>query len=120
MPGQDGRDGEASRAIIPGVSRDSGGRICSYEDAWEAARTAAGLPNRQVRDFRRSAVRNLTRAGVSHPSAMAMVGHQTEAMYRRYCIADEADLKEGGEKLARLLAFERGQVRKIVPVGGNR
>jgi len=29
-----------------------------------------------------------------------MVGHQTEAIYRRYAIVDEAMLREGAEKLA--------------------
>jgi len=31
---------------------------------------------------------------------MAMVGHRTESIYRRYAIADEAMLKEGAIKLA--------------------
>ena len=33
--------------------------------------------------------------------AMKMVGHKTEAIYRRYAIVDEAMLREGAEKLAR-------------------
>jgi hypothetical protein len=53
-------------------------------------------------DFRRSAVRNLERAGVSRSSAMKMVGHRTQAIYDRYAIADEASLREAGEKLAAL------------------
>jgi hypothetical protein len=32
--------------------------------------------------------------------AMAMVGHKTEAIYRRYAIVDEVMLQEGGAKLA--------------------
>jgi len=39
---------------------------------------------------------------------MAMVGHQTESIYRRYAIADEAMLKEGGVKLAAFHAAEKG------------
>ena len=35
---------------------------------------------------------------------MKMVGHKTEAIYRRYAIVDEAMLKEGGDKLARFEA----------------
>jgi len=31
---------------------------------------------------------------------MAMVGHKTEAIYRRYAIVDESMLQEGGAKLA--------------------
>ena len=31
---------------------------------------------------------------------MAMVGHKTESIYRRYAIVDEIMLREGGAKLA--------------------
>jgi hypothetical protein len=37
---------------------------------------------------------------------MAMVGHRTESVYRRYAIVDETMLREGAE---RLTAFYRGQ-----------
>jgi hypothetical protein len=53
-------------------------------------------------DFRRTAVRNLERAGVARSAAMEMVGHRTESIYRRYAIADEAMLRESGAKLAAL------------------
>jgi len=33
---------------------------------------------------------------------MKMIGHRTEAIYRRYAIVSEADLRAGGEKLAAL------------------
>jgi hypothetical protein len=33
---------------------------------------------------------------------MKMVGHKTEAIYRRYAIADESMLRDAGEKLAAL------------------
>lgn len=37
---------------------------------------------------------------LARSAAMAMVGHQTEAIYRRYAITDEAMLKDAGEQLA--------------------
>jgi hypothetical protein len=46
------------------------------------------------------ALRNLERAGVPRSVAMKMVGHKTEAIYRRYAIADESMLRAGAEKLA--------------------
>jgi len=50
-------------------------------------------------DFRRTAGRNLERAGVPRSTAMKMVGHKTESIYRRYTIVDDAMLKEGAAKL---------------------
>ena len=73
----------------------------------DGAAKSAGQPGRIPHDFRRTAVRNLERAGVPRSTAMKMVGHKTEAIYRRYAIVDEAMLKEGGDKLARLAAVPR-------------
>src|SRR5216117_4435384 len=44
----------------------------------------------RARHNRRTAVRSLVRAGVPRSSAMAMIGHCTESIYRRYAIVDEA------------------------------
>jgi hypothetical protein len=52
-----------------------------------------------MHDFRRTAVRALERAGVSRLVGMALTGHKTESIYRRYAIVAEADLKEGVAKL---------------------
>jgi hypothetical protein len=46
---------------------------------------------------------------------MRLTGHKTEAVYRRYAIADAAALAEGVEKLARLHATR--SARRVVPIG---
>jgi integrase len=77
------------------------GPLHSFRKAWKTACRNAGLAGRIPHDFRRTAVRNLERAGVPRSTAMKMVGHKTESIYRRYAIVDEAMLREGAEKLAR-------------------
>ena len=42
-----------------------------------------------------NAVRNLERVGVARSVAMKLMGHKTEAVYRRYAIVCESDLSEG-------------------------
>jgi hypothetical protein len=68
-----------------------------------------------MHDFRRTAVRNLERAGVPRSTAMKLVGHKTESIYRRYAIVDEAMLKEGAEKIARLAELQTASVPFSVP-----
>jgi len=55
-----------------------------------------------VHDFRRTAVRNLERAGVPRSVAMKLTGHKTETIYRGYAIVSPADRNAGVEKLANL------------------
>jgi integrase len=86
--------------IICHVFHRKGKPIHSYVRAWKAACTAAKLKGRLVHDLRRTAVRNLERAGVSRSVAMQLTGHKTEAVSRRYAITSAADLAEGVAKLA--------------------
>jgi len=81
---------------------------------WKEACRLAGVPQRIPHDFRRTAVRNLERAGVPRSVAMKLTGHKTEAVYRRYAIVSEADLSEGLRKLARL---EQTLQEKLQPCG---
>jgi integrase len=67
------------------------------------------MPDRLVHDFRRTAVRNLERAGVPRSAAMKLTGHKTEAVYRRYAITDAAMLQEAAAKLAAFHASEENQ-----------
>ena len=96
----------ATGQIIPWLFHKDGKQIGSFRKAWATACKRAGLAGKIPHDFRRTAVRNLERAGIPRSAAMAMVGHQTESIYRRYAIADEAMLKEGAVKLAALHADE--------------
>jgi len=88
--------------LIPWVFHRSGRPIKDFRKAWKIACDSAGVPGMIPHDFRRTAVRNLERAGVSRSAAMKLTGHKTESVYRRYAIVSEADLAEGVRKLATL------------------
>jgi integrase len=87
--------------IIPWVFHHEGKPIGSFRKKWESAVRKAGLPGRLFHDFRRSAVRNLVRAGVPAKIAMQLTGHKTRSIFERYNITEESeDLNNAVARLA--------------------
>lgn len=119
-----------TKTICPWVFHVNGTPMChpsgwaskDFRDVWRAANTAAGL-DRIPHDFRRTAVRNLVRAGVPDKIAMTLTGHKTRSVFDRYDIVNESDLETAVARLADYMAAppapsapRRG---RIVPMGAN-
>jgi len=101
-------------AVIPWLfCRADGVRVYRFYEVWRDACKVAGI-QRIPHDFRRTAVRNLERAGVPRTTAMAMVGHKTESIYRRYSIVDQAMLEMGTAKLEAMQKAQRAAGSNLV------
>jgi integrase len=105
-------------------TRDAGSRVVDPRREWYTLCIASGLgtyiPAKRkngkdydryvglnLHDFRRSAIRNMTRRGVNDTTAMKISGHKTRSVFMRYNIVDERDLAEA----ARLI--EAGRERDV-------
>lgn len=84
----------------PFVFQHDGAKLPTFRKVWANACKAAGLGRLVIHDLRRSAVRNLVRAGVSESVAMGFTGHKTRSIFDRYDILDKRDLEAASAKLA--------------------
>lgn len=100
--------------------RDDGSPIRDFRAHWRKACRAAGLGGLIPHDFRRSAVRNLSRAGVGQKDAMDLTGHKTIEVFHRYHIGEELTRRASGRKLAAFHEQERERAPKVAVLRGDR
>jgi integrase len=118
----------------PYVFHRDGNQIKDYSRAWKTACIRAGyfrlvtdakgrtkkMPTKMMHDNRRTAARNMDRAGVPRQIAKQITGHKTDSMYNRYNIVNERDVRESMAQTQAYLATQQsGQNLDNVPEQKN-
>jgi integrase len=102
----------AKQQLIPWVFHNDGEQLRDYDTGWRAACVRAGCPGMRPHDFRRTAARNYTRAGVVEQVAMRITGHKTRNVFDRWNITAERDLAEAASRVtSHKAATRKGRAR---------
>jgi len=90
--------------------------VKDFRETWAKACKAAGVPALLFHDLRRTAARNLRRAGIAEGGIQRIGGWKTRSVFERYAIATRTDIADAMQKLE---AHEREHVTKKSHVFGH-
>ena len=102
-------------SICQWVFHRNGKQILRFDKAWKTACDRGGCLGKMFHDFRRTAVRNMTRAGTPETVAMQITGHKTNSMFRRYNITSQEDKRRALLETEEYLEHQPTE-KRIIPL----
>ncbi len=81
------------------ITREDGKPVRDFRDTWAKVCKDADSPGLLFHDLRRTAARNLRRAGVAENVIMQIGGWRTRSVFDRYAIITENDIVDAVRKL---------------------
>jgi len=96
------------------VFHRAGVQVVDFRKPWAEACEKAKVGGRLFHDLRRTAVRNMIRAGVPQSVAMSISGHKTVSMFLRYNITSGADQLDALKRTAVHLAAQPKKQTNVV------
>ena len=82
------------RLDSPLIFHRNGNPVGDFRKPWKRACQAAGVHGMILYDLRRTAIRNMVRAGVDPDVVMKISGHKTRSVFSRYNIISDTDIRE--------------------------
>jgi integrase len=96
-------------------TRENGNQVKDFRETWAKACKAAGVPALLFHDLRRTAARNLRRAGIAEGVIQRIGAWKTRSVFERYAIVTHTDIADAMRKLE---AHEREHVTEKSHVFG--
>jgi integrase len=89
--------GKAAQQCV--FTRPCGNPVRDFRATWTKACKHAGVAGLLFHDLRRTAARNLRRAGIAEGVIMKIGGWRTRSVFERYAIVDQSDIAAAMKKL---------------------